>query len=243
MQRRPVNRRASREEQDHVQSTSIVGRPHRGGARGVAGAGRLGRGRQRIPLQAHLADRAVPGRASAPTCCSGALPRPHPSIWASPSSSTTSPAAAPRSARRRWPPAPSPTATRSARSPIPVFRVPYMQKATFDPVKDFTYIILLGGYTPRRRGQGRRPLQEMAGRHRLRQGQSRQVHLRHHRPRHDQCHRHGADGAPVGRAVHPHPHQGRRRVDRRRSSAATSCAWWNRRAGRRWWPRAISACS
>jgi tripartite-type tricarboxylate transporter receptor subunit TctC len=30
---------------------------------------------------------------------------------------------------------------------IPVFRVPYMQKATFDPVKDFTYIIQLGGYT------------------------------------------------------------------------------------------------
>jgi tripartite-type tricarboxylate transporter receptor subunit TctC len=30
---------------------------------------------------------------------------------------------------------------------IPVFRVPYMQKATFDPVKDFTYIILLGGYS------------------------------------------------------------------------------------------------
>jgi tripartite-type tricarboxylate transporter receptor subunit TctC len=30
---------------------------------------------------------------------------------------------------------------------IPVFRVPYMQKATFDPVKDFTYIINLGGYT------------------------------------------------------------------------------------------------
>ena len=30
---------------------------------------------------------------------------------------------------------------------IPVYRVPYMQKATFDPVKDFTYIILLGGYS------------------------------------------------------------------------------------------------
>ena len=30
---------------------------------------------------------------------------------------------------------------------IPVFRVPYMQKASFDPVKDFTYIILLGGYS------------------------------------------------------------------------------------------------
>jgi tripartite-type tricarboxylate transporter receptor subunit TctC len=30
---------------------------------------------------------------------------------------------------------------------IPVFRVPYMQKASFDPVKDFTYVILLGGYS------------------------------------------------------------------------------------------------
>ncbi len=30
---------------------------------------------------------------------------------------------------------------------IPVFRVPVMQKATYDPVKDFTYIIMLGGYT------------------------------------------------------------------------------------------------
>ena len=30
---------------------------------------------------------------------------------------------------------------------IPVFRIPYMQKATFDPVKDFTYVIHLGGYT------------------------------------------------------------------------------------------------
>jgi tripartite-type tricarboxylate transporter receptor subunit TctC len=30
---------------------------------------------------------------------------------------------------------------------IPVYRVPYMQKATFDPVTDFTYVILLGGYS------------------------------------------------------------------------------------------------
>jgi tripartite-type tricarboxylate transporter receptor subunit TctC len=30
---------------------------------------------------------------------------------------------------------------------IPVYRVPYMQKASFDPVKDFTYVILLGGYS------------------------------------------------------------------------------------------------
>ncbi len=30
---------------------------------------------------------------------------------------------------------------------IPVFRVPHLQKVTFDPVKDFTYIIQLGGYT------------------------------------------------------------------------------------------------
>jgi tripartite-type tricarboxylate transporter receptor subunit TctC len=30
---------------------------------------------------------------------------------------------------------------------ITAFRVPYMQKATFDPVKSFTYIVQLGGYT------------------------------------------------------------------------------------------------
>ena len=30
---------------------------------------------------------------------------------------------------------------------IPAFRVPYMQKATYDPVKDFSYIILVGGYS------------------------------------------------------------------------------------------------
>ncbi|MFM9849830.1 MAG: tripartite tricarboxylate transporter substrate binding protein [Hyphomicrobiaceae bacterium] len=29
---------------------------------------------------------------------------------------------------------------------IPMYRVPHMQKVSFDPVKDFTYIILLGGY-------------------------------------------------------------------------------------------------
>lgn len=30
---------------------------------------------------------------------------------------------------------------------IPVFRVPHMQKATYDPLKDFTYVIHIGGYT------------------------------------------------------------------------------------------------
>lgn len=34
-----------------------------------------------------------------------------------------------------------------AQLPISVFRLPYMQKTAFDPVKDFTYIIMLGGYT------------------------------------------------------------------------------------------------
>lgn len=29
---------------------------------------------------------------------------------------------------------------------IPMYRVPHMQKVTFDPVKDFTYIIMVGGY-------------------------------------------------------------------------------------------------
>ena len=30
---------------------------------------------------------------------------------------------------------------------IPMFRVPVMQKTSFDPVKDFTYIIMVGGYS------------------------------------------------------------------------------------------------
>src|SRR5436190_13933061 len=30
---------------------------------------------------------------------------------------------------------------------IPIYRVPFMQKTSYDPVKDFTPIILLGGYT------------------------------------------------------------------------------------------------
>lgn len=33
-----------------------------------------------------------------------------------------------------------------AQIPLPVFRLPHMQKVTFDPLKDFTYIILLAGY-------------------------------------------------------------------------------------------------
>ena len=34
-----------------------------------------------------------------------------------------------------------------AQLPITVFRIPYIQKTTFDPAKDFTYIIHLTGYT------------------------------------------------------------------------------------------------
>src|SRR5262245_38349698 len=34
-----------------------------------------------------------------------------------------------------------------AQLPIPVYRVPYMQKVPFDPTKDFTYIIMVGGYS------------------------------------------------------------------------------------------------
>src|SRR5712691_13233571 len=34
-----------------------------------------------------------------------------------------------------------------AQIPITVFRLPYMGKTTFDPTKDFTYIIGISGYT------------------------------------------------------------------------------------------------
>ena len=33
-----------------------------------------------------------------------------------------------------------------AQIPIPVFRLPYMQKATYDPLKDLTFVVLLAGY-------------------------------------------------------------------------------------------------
>ena len=69
---------------------------------------------------------------------------------------------------------------------ITVFRVPYMQKTTYDPLKDFTYIIHLGGYTLGAVVLGGRPVQDLEGRHRLRQGQPRQVHLRDDRPGDDQ---------------------------------------------------------
>src|ERR1700742_5379382 len=34
-----------------------------------------------------------------------------------------------------------------AQLPISVFRIPYIQKAAFDPARDFTYVIHLTGYT------------------------------------------------------------------------------------------------
>ena len=34
-----------------------------------------------------------------------------------------------------------------AQIPMPVLRVPHLQKVTYDPLKDFTWIIQLGGYT------------------------------------------------------------------------------------------------
>ena len=34
-----------------------------------------------------------------------------------------------------------------AQMPIPVFRLPLMQKTTWDPLKDFTYVVHLTGYT------------------------------------------------------------------------------------------------
>jgi hypothetical protein len=52
--------------------------------------------------------------------------------------------------------------------PMPVLRVPHLQKVTYDPLKDFTRIIRLCGYTI-----GVRP----SRRDRLRQGQSGQAHL------------------------------------------------------------------
>ena len=206
---------------------------------------RAGRGRDTrpVPHQADHADRAVPGRRDRRPPVPGHCRE---RIQASrPAGDHRQQAGRQRHARagRRWPPPPSPTATPSGRSRSPCSASPTCRRRPSIRSRTSPTSSSSGGYSLGTVVQGRRPVQEMEGRHRVRQGQSRQVHLRHDRPGHHQRHRHGADGAPVGRAVHPHPDQGRRRSRSRQSSAGTSWRWWNRRPGRRWWPPASSACS
>ena len=138
-------------------------------------------------------------------------------------------------AGRRWPPAPSRTATRSGRSRSPYSASPTCRRrrSIRSRTSPTSSCSAATAWAPSVKADG--PFKTVEGRHRVRQGQSRQVHLRDDRPGDHQCHRHGADGAPVGRAVHAYPDQGRRRVDRA-VLGGHIMAMMESRPGRRWWP-------
>ena len=85
-----------------------------------------------------------------------------------------------------------------AQLPITVFRLPLMQEVSWDPAKDFSYIIHLTGYTFGVTTSAESPVQDLEGRGRLRQAQSRQGDLRDAGHRHLAAYRHGADRGLAG---------------------------------------------
>ena len=195
-----------------------------------------------FPSKPDHADRAVPGRRDRRSPVPRHCREPHRSTWASRSSSTTSPAAAPRSGRPPWPPPPSPTATPSAQIAIPVFRVPYMQKATFDPVKDFTYIILLGGYTLGAVVKADGPFKTWKDVIDFAKANPGKFTYATIGPATTNAIAMELMARQSGVQFTHIPTKGGGESIAARSSAATSWRWWNRRPGRRWSRRASSAC-
>jgi tripartite-type tricarboxylate transporter receptor subunit TctC len=124
---------------------------------------------------------------------------------------------------------------------IPVFRVPYMQKATFRSGQGFHLHHPHGRLQSRCGRESRRSVQEVAGRHRFRQGQSGKF-------------TYTTIGAATTNAIAMElmarqsgvqfthiPSKGEEsRLPP--SSAATSWRWWNRRSGARWSTRVSCAC-
>ena len=80
-----------------------------------------------------------------------------------------------------------------AQLPITVFRLPLMQEVSWDPAKDFSYIIHLTGYTFGVTISAEVAIQDLAGRGRIRQAKSRQGDLCDAGHRHLAAYRHGAD--------------------------------------------------
>ena len=119
------------------------------------------------------------------------------------------------SARRRWRRRQSPTATPSRRCRSRSIRLPLMQKTTWDPLKDFTYIVHLTGYTFGVTAQRRVAVQDLGRRRRIREAESRQGHLRDAGRRHLAAHRHGADRGEGRHQADACAVQGRRRDQRR----------------------------
>ena len=106
-----------------------------------------------------------------------------------------------------------------------MFRDPYIQKTTFDPAKDFTYIIHLTGYTFGVVVRADAPWKTFNDMIDVRQGQSRQGQLRHAGRRLEPAHHHGADRESEGHQVDAGAVQGRRRQHER------AARWAYRRDG------------
>ena len=109
------------------------------------------------------------------------------------------------------------------RSPSPCSASRYMQKATFDPVKDFTYIIHLGGYTFGAVVKADGPFKNWPDVIALAKANPGKFTYATPGAGHVHCHRHGADRAanPAVKLTHV-PVQGRRRDQSPPCSAATS---------------------
>ena len=80
-----------------------------------------------------------------------------------------------------------------AQLPITVFRLPLMQEVSWDPSKDFSYIIHLTGYTFGVTTSAESQFKTWKDVDRLRQAKSRQGDLRDPGHRHLAAYRHGAD--------------------------------------------------
>jgi len=94
--------------------------------------------------------------------------------------------------------------------PASVFQLPIMQDATWDPLKDFTYVINLTGYVFATFASEPVRLQDVEGCRRLRQGQPRQSDVRNAGRGQPAACRYGADGGEGRRQVHARAFQGRR---------------------------------
>ena len=107
-----------------------------------------------------------------------------------------------------------------AQLPITVFRMPFIQKTTFDPDEGLHLHHPRHRLHVRRGGEGGRAVEDVPGTARLRQGQSRQDQLRHARRRHEPAHHHGADRQAEGHQVDAGAVQGRGRQHERAARRA-----------------------
>ena len=80
-----------------------------------------------------------------------------------------------------------------AQMPITVFRLPLMQEVSWDPAKDFTYIVHLTGYTFGVTTSAESPFKTWKDVVEFAKAESRQGHLRDAGRRHVAAYRHGAD--------------------------------------------------